>query len=203
MATRELSLLRHLWKKARTAAVDLRYGGWLQGTRPTQFAHLGAKNTANTDYDALPYIFTPGTITPDDVLVDVGCGKGRVLNWWLSQGHRNRIVGLELDPDVAARTGRRLRRHRNVSVIAGDAVDNLPVDATVLYLFNPFQRQVVERLAARLTSLDSYRERRLRVFYYGPRHVDVFESDDRWGVEHRRLGSPWPHRQDLAVLTPR
>ena len=62
--------------------MDLRYGGLLRGTLPNRFLHLGAHHAANTPYFILPIIFD-GIIHDDDVLVDVGCGKGRVLNWWL------------------------------------------------------------------------------------------------------------------------
>ena len=43
----------------------------------------------------LPKLFNErnGTaIKSSDVLVDVGCGRGRVINWWLSLGLGNKIV---------------------------------------------------------------------------------------------------------------
>jgi precorrin-6B methylase 2 len=71
-----------------------------------------------------------GRIEPNDVLVDVGCGKGRVTNWWLSQGLRNRMVGIELDPDVASATEKRLRRFSNVTILNEDATAWMPDDAS-------------------------------------------------------------------------
>src|SRR5256885_3685560 len=100
-------------KKVRSAALDVRYRGLLNGSIPTRYAHLGAMEVASTDYDAMGAIFA-GVIRASDVLVDVGCGKGRVLNWWLSRGYTNEIVGLELDEEVAEHTRRRLRRYRQV-----------------------------------------------------------------------------------------
>ena len=85
-----------------------------------RFAELDAERSSNVTYYALSLIFKGETIAPDDVLVDVGCGKGRVLNWWLSKRLPNRIVGLELDPEVAAHTRHRLRKYRNVTIITGD-----------------------------------------------------------------------------------
>lgn len=65
---------------------DLPFGAPLWGNGKTRFADLDAEETANTPYTALKLIFKNEIIGPDDVLVDLGCGKGRVINWWLGQG---------------------------------------------------------------------------------------------------------------------
>jgi len=88
---------------ARTLATDLRYGAILSGNVGTRYRQAGAYNVVNTPYAVLPQVFA-GRIGRDDVLVDVGCGKGRVINWWLSRGLRNRMYGIEIDPEVAAAT---------------------------------------------------------------------------------------------------
>jgi len=100
--------LRALPWVARNMAMDLRYGALLSGTIKSR--RSGASNVANSQYSVLPPIFD-GRIGRDDVLVDVGCGKGRVINWWLSRGLRNRIVGIELEPEVASATAKRLARY--------------------------------------------------------------------------------------------
>ncbi len=82
------------------------------------------------------------------MLVDIGCGKGRVINFWLHQGLTNRLIGLELDPDVATAAQQRLAPYRNVQIIVGDAIENLPTDGTLFYLYNPFERPIVEALCA-------------------------------------------------------
>jgi SAM-dependent methyltransferase len=167
------------------AACDLRFGEILRGDIPTRFSELGAERTANVSYLALSLIFKNEAIDPDDVLVDVGCGKGRVINCWLSRRLSNQIVGLELDPEVAAHTRERLRSYRNVTIVAGDGIDNLPADGTLFFLFNPFAESVVNRFKERV--LQSSRRDRVRIFYYNCVHVDVFENDPRFSVEHRNL----------------
>jgi len=107
--------------------------------------HPGAAAVSNSPYSVLPHIFA-GRIGPNDVLVDVGCGKGRVINWWVSQGLRNRMVGIELEPEVAAATARRLRRFPNVTIVNADATTAVPDDATLLYLYSPFDRPTMQRL---------------------------------------------------------
>jgi hypothetical protein len=89
---------------ARTLATDLRYGAILSGNVGTRYRQAGAYNVVNTPYAVLPQIFA-GRIGRDDVLVDVGCGKGRVINWWLSRGLAIACT--------ASRSTRRSRRRRD------------------------------------------------------------------------------------------
>jgi Methyltransferase domain len=99
----------------------------------------------------------------------VRCGKGRVINWWLSQGLRNRLVGIELNPEVAACTARRLRRFANVTIINADATTAVPDDATLLYLYSPFDRATMERLRSDLER--RFRTRGITALYWNPQFV--------------------------------
>ncbi|MGA8495284.1 MAG: methyltransferase domain-containing protein [Xanthobacteraceae bacterium] len=164
---------------------DLRFGALLRGDLATRYADLGAYDTTNTPYLALSLLFRGEKITADDVLVDVGCGKGRVINWWLNKGISNAIIGLELDPEVAARTRDRLQRYPNVTIISGDAVENLPAAGTLFLVANPFDREVVERFKERVLELQ--RPDRTRIFYYNSESVDIFESDPRFIVVPRKI----------------
>jgi SAM-dependent methyltransferase len=132
------AIIRRAPKAARNAVRDLRYGKPLGGTIRTKYAHLGANDVGNADYEDLALLFADVPVGPDDVIVDVGCGKGRSLNWFLERYPANRIVGIELDPDICADTAKRLRKHERVTVVCGDATAMLPDDGTVFYLFNPF-----------------------------------------------------------------
>ena len=49
-------------------------------------------------------------VGPNDTIVDVGCGKGRSLNWLIDRFPGNPIVGIELDPELCTQTARRLQR---------------------------------------------------------------------------------------------
>jgi precorrin-6B methylase 2 len=111
------------------------------------------------------------------VLVDVGCGKGRVLNYWLHSGLKNRIYGLELDPEFAGFAARRLAKYKNVTILAGDAIENLPDDATLIFLYNPFEGDVLERLKERLKQKYAHRLHTIRILYYSCMFIDVFRQD--------------------------
>ena len=166
-------------------AYDLRFGEILLGDVETRFSELGAEDTSNVSYYALSLVFRGETIAADDVLVDVGCGKGRVMNWWLSRRLPNQIVGLELDPEVAAHTRHRLRKYRNVTIVTGDGIENLPADGSLFFLFNPFRKSVVNRLKERV--LRSPRGDKVRIYYYNCVHADVFENDPRFSIADCKL----------------
>ena len=188
-ASRGVRMLRNL-------AFDVRSGGLLRG-RLTGSAHEDANDVVNSDVTALERIFRE-RISPGDVLVDVGCGKGRVLSWWASRGGGNRIIGLEISDDVARETRHRLRNHPNVVVIPGDAIEHLPADGTVFFLYNSFGERTVRAFSERAKELLAARPR-ASVLYYNPVHADVFRADPAWKVEDVSIGGAGYHR--LCVIT--
>lgn len=168
-----------LFRLARNIAFDLRYGAFLGGVIPTRYIRAGAINVANSDYGVLPHLFDR-LIEEDDVLVDVGCGKGRVLNWWLRFYPRNRIVGIELDDEVAEKTRHRLRKRLQVAVYSGNVLDNFPEEGTLFYLFNPFDRVVMRKFLDRFFESRSQRRPKSRkILYYNCVHGDLFVDDVR------------------------
>ena len=124
-----------------------------------------------------------GRIKNDDVLVDVGCGRGRVINHWLKLGLKNKIYGLEIDPSEATKTARRLQKWKNVSIRCGNAIEILPGDATLVYLFNPFTETLMRAFSKRLLEMTTERKKRLTVIYYAPVHLDVFLEEVSWHTE--------------------
>jgi SAM-dependent methyltransferase len=169
----------------RNYAIDHRYGGSCAGSSRTVFPELGAYGTSSVDYWQLRQIFSAANgleVVPRDVLVDVGCGKGRVLNHWLELGLGNRIVGIELDERYASFARRRLSGYQNVEVICADAIVALPPEGTLLFLFNPFGAEALARFKERVVTLFEP-GRRLTIVYYFAMHAHVFERDPRFVVE--------------------
>jgi hypothetical protein len=113
---------------------DLFQGVYFGGVIRSRYSHLGANATDSSFYHVLSRLFRDYPLKNTDVLVDVGCGKGRVIHWWLSHGCRNRIVGIELDETIAATTARTFARYPNVEILGGNALDLLPAEGTLFYL---------------------------------------------------------------------
>jgi predicted RNA methylase len=83
--------------------------------------------------------------------VDLGAGKGEVLLLAAEYGFR-RIVGVEYSEALAEAASANIRDAKflqceDVSCIHSDAVDFVfPHDPTVLYLYNPFQGRVMDKV---------------------------------------------------------
>jgi len=177
--------IRRLPTAFANALRDLRYGRLLGGTIRTRYAHLGARHAVNSDYRDLAILFAAAEVRADDVIVDVGCGKGRSLNWLLAHHPENRLIGIELDPEICARTAKRLRRHRNLTIRCGDATTILPPEGTLFYLFNPFDETVMVRFRE---AVAAEARSRARIVYYNAKELHVFEADPRFAV--RRVDDP-------------
>jgi hypothetical protein len=169
----------------RNVYLDLRYTGeFLGGTQQTRFAEQGATDVANSGYLETLAIFR-GIVEQDDVLVDVGCGKGRALVSWLHLGLKNQLVGVELDEIVADATRRRFRRYPQVEIVTGSIVENLPRHGTLYFLFNPFSSSVMRDFKNRLESVGN--DESVRVIFHGCQGVSVFRGDDRWVESELRV----------------
>jgi SAM-dependent methyltransferase len=178
----------------------------LHGNKASEFKHLGANDVYHTDYTAMPLIFQHIEIQPQDVLVDVGCGKGRVINYWLSRNYQNQIFGLELDPEIAAATARQFYRRSNVRILAGDAIGNLPPGGTVFYFYNPFRADKVREFEKTLRNTTG--DHKVTILYYNPKNLHIFDNPI-WSVRkinfEQDLGiQRWGRLNkfhDLAVIT--
>ncbi|MGH2719418.1 MAG: class I SAM-dependent methyltransferase [Actinomycetota bacterium] len=174
-------------RAGRNLLTDLRHG------------HLMVAGADNSDYRALREVFA-GRVREGDVLIDVGCGRGRVLATWLDYYPDHRIVGIELNPDVAAATQQRFASHPQLSVVCGDAVTVCPPEATLLFLFNPFDRATMTRLRDELTARPPTIPP-MRVLYTNAKDADLFEESMGWRTTRVPIGSSRvvPHH-DLVVI---
>ena len=137
-------------------------------------AYLGAQpSIIRASLDLIP-------IDEDMTFIDLGCGKGRPLVVAADYPFR-RLIGVELSPYVAQVARRNVaglrpaeKYGKRIFVIIGDAsIPNLGKESTVLFLYNPFRRPIVERLVAHLSS---ERKGKLWIVYYNPVCFDVFDA---------------------------
>lgn len=160
--------------------LDFRYGGYFGGKIKSRYAHLGARETSSSNYSVLSCIFRKYKITDSDILVDLGCGKGRVINWWLKQGYKNRIIGLEINEQIAAETGKRFQRYRNVEIICGNALEKIPECGTVFYLYNSFARRATNEFRDRMKNL--FGSKGVKIIYVCCEQLEAFSGDPDWKI---------------------
>jgi hypothetical protein len=187
-------------RKQRSVLADLRHGGYTGGIHRSRYGHLGATHTVSTKHALIPHLLGP-VLEPGDVFVDIGCGRGRVLNWVLDDGRAAQVWGLEIEKRFAAEVALRHRNHDRVTVVAGEALAALPDAATVFYLWNPFDGPLMQRCKARI--LEKYGELgtlpRIRVVYHHALFIDVWRQDPRCAV--RRIELPPDERDEAYLIT--
>lgn len=107
------------------------------GVRPRHRASLGP--FLSTPDELLPLLFDAAGLGPDDMIVDLGCGDGRiVVDAAVTLGCRGR--GVEHDADLAVRARRRAVTAGvadRVSIDRGDARTADISGATVVFVFLP------------------------------------------------------------------
>ncbi|MGE5416600.1 MAG: class I SAM-dependent methyltransferase [Acidobacteriota bacterium] len=165
----------------------------------------GAYQTQSTEYLALFHAFGKIKITESDVIVDVGCGKGRAILWLLKNRKVDKIFGIELNDEVAAQTSKRFEKYDNVKIIKGDAIENVPLEASIFYLYNPFVGTIVKRYKDRLEEL-FYARKPITIVYHNPIYLEVFLNDPKWTVEFFRYEPAFIRKllrfrqQDTAII---
>jgi predicted RNA methylase len=111
-----------------------------------------------------------------DVFVDVGCGKGRVV-CCACRLLVKRVVALELNRellDQAMENARRVRGRRAPVEPVGISADEYEFsDATVVYLYNPFNARITGLVMEQLYRSYLQAPRTIRVVYANPVHESV------------------------------
>jgi len=124
-----------------------------------------------TPYVVLERLANSGFIRKQDVVLDYGCGKGRV-DFFLAYQTRANCIGIEYDDRMIAVSEENKKMAvsgQKVEFILGNAESfRVPDTVNRCYFFNPFSVEVLRKVLARI--LESYYEspRELLLFFYFP-----------------------------------
>lgn len=122
-----------------------------------------------TPYAVLERLAESGLVGRNDVLVDYGCGKGRV-GFFMSHAVGCRSIGVEYDARLhAAAEENRARfagRREQMEFVCENAETFNASAASCFYFFNPFSVKVLRSVLGRI--YESYYEnpRRMKLFFY-------------------------------------
>ena len=125
-------------------------GRSLERVERTRHAAAGAHDPTATPYFVLEDLLDGLGLNADSHLLDVGCGAGRVLAFFVGAALPGRVTGVELDPALAEEAAAWSERYPNVRVVAGSALDLPLAGYTHVYLFNPFDTPVLTAFLDRL-----------------------------------------------------
>lgn len=121
-------------------------------------------------------------IRESDVFLDLGAGKGRVM---VLAGHFpfRRVIGVEISDKLVKICERNLevmknkKKYCDFSIIHDDAANyRIPHDVTIVYCYNPFQLEVLNKVILHIKESVRNNPRTVRLIYYNPMFSDEIEK---------------------------
>ena len=124
-----------------------------------------------TPYSVLERLAGSGLISKDDVVLDYGCGKGRV-GFFLSCRTKAKTFGIEYDERIYR--GALENQKTTISRIKPDFVltraeeYEVPTEVNRCYFFNPFSVEILHKVMARVIESWYKNPREVFLFFYYP-----------------------------------
>jgi SAM-dependent methyltransferase len=151
------------------------------GIVPVRDMGLRARRDDGEQYEATwPGLFREmiGTLALDCSkysFVDLGCGKGRALLLAAEAGFKQ-VIGVEISPVLSHIAQQNVDRLHAIGdgkspcrVVCMDAADyQFPDGPCVLYLYNPFKGETLQRVVGNLGSMHREQGHEIVVLYYNP-----------------------------------
>ena len=124
-----------------------------------------------TPYSVLERLANTGYISKKNVLLDYGCGKGRV-DFFMAYQTKCHAIGIEYDERIYDKATENQKNAISASRTQFEKMNAeqfiVPENADCMYFFNPFSVEILKSVIARI--LESYYDnpRHIRLFFYYP-----------------------------------
>ena len=122
-----------------------------------------------TPYSVLVRLANSGLIGKDDVVLDYGCGKGRV-GFFLSYRTKVKSIGIEYDARIyeSALENRKstISRVKPDFVLTRAEEYEVPAEVNRCYFFNPFSVELLHKVMARIIESWYKHPREIFLFFY-------------------------------------
>lgn len=162
-----------------------------------------------TPYCVLERLVESGLISKDNIVLDYGCGKGRV-GFFLSYRAKAKSIGIEYDERIfeSATKNQSAAVSKATASFVLTSAENyaVPTEVDRCYFFNPFSVEILQKVMARI--IESYYEnpREILLFFYYPADeyiayfmtVDELEFYDE--IECADLFNGKDHRERIMVF---
>lgn len=145
-----------------------------------QIKTIGRDDTSSDDhrfaYEPTPYcvlerLEQSGLFGKDNVLLDYGCGKGRV-GFYLSNRTRLKAIGIEYDERIyrmAMENKKTASQKTNVELLNVKAEEYEPSEnVDRIYFFNPFSLEILQKVMPKLINSYYASPREMLLFFYYP-----------------------------------
>ncbi len=124
-----------------------------------------------TPYAVLERMVNSSLVSKNDVVLDYGCGKGRV-SFFLSYQTRAKSIGIEYDERIYAKAMENQKTAisaNRTSFINQNAEDyEVPKEVSACYFFNPFSVEIFQSVVARIIESYYLEPRKILLFFYYP-----------------------------------
>jgi len=191
-----LSSFSHLCTSLVNRVSDL---GWESrlGIRTTQNApspHPDANRYGYLAFHTYFSILDKLALTPGDVVVDLGCGKGRVV-CAAAQYKIREAIGVEIDPALAAHAESNLKQLRQrrapVRIECCSATEFDYSTTTAIVMFHPFGAETMNQVLDRLHDSLAAHPRTLRIVYANPEWGSLLAARPWLKLEARWPAARW------------
>lgn len=123
-----------------------------------------------TPYSVLERLANSGYLAKSDVLIDYGCGKGRV-GFFLRYQVGCSVVGVEYDErihDQAMQNYNSGHNKNRIEFVCINAEEFLPDGANAFYFFNPFSVEILQSVMNQILFSYYNNPRQMKLFFYYP-----------------------------------
>lgn len=166
-----------------------------------------------TSYSALAKVFqrvgpVAGT---QEVLLDAGCGLGRVLVFAAMLPY-DQVIGFDLSPVLVEQAQRNIEQVRARATcpriqaeVAGAGDYRVPDAVTTVFCFNPFRGATMDAFLDQVRASLQRRPRSLRLVFVNPKHFDVTTQPwlvtiDEFRVFDARMERRFGYHQTVGVF---
>ena len=122
-----------------------------------------------TPYSVLERLANSGLVGKDDVVLDYGCGKGRV-GFFLSYRAKAKTIGIEYDERIYedALENRKTAKSKATFILTKAEEYEVPSDVNRCYFFNPFSTEILHKVMPRIIESWYENPREIFLFFYYP-----------------------------------
>lgn len=168
----------------------------------------GATGSQSTHYNILDEIFEGYNFKEKDSLLDVGCGKGRVIAYLLNKKFPGKLYGVELNKDVAEYANSWITNYPNVKIINCDAFNLDFNQFTHIYMFRPFHKEVCIKF---INKLENELTKPIHLFFLSDQEIGSFLNNRpgwkmfkrKWITKKNGLYiAQWPQRYSIWSYCP-
>lgn len=127
----------------------------------------------NYGYDPTPYVVLEelvklNLIKKEDVVVDYGCGKGRI-GFFLNNQIGCKVIGVDHSERLLKVASKNLERYGdngNITFVHSKAEEFAPDEANCFYFFNPFSTKIFRQVLKRIEESKERNPREILIFFY-------------------------------------